>query len=152
MPTSLAEQMAVDRPFIVALLGAIALPLPTAIGRLDWLMGHPLGEAIESGFRNGRRGELLWLPPGDLPAAGVVVVGLGDDAPTAQAALDVLWEHLPPELPGSPSTVVVLPPHPLAEPLTAPWPELAATLLADAGTRRPSVGRWMGLDWEDTLV
>ena len=44
MPTSLAERMAVDRPFIVALLGAIVLPLPTAIGRLDWLMGHPLGE------------------------------------------------------------------------------------------------------------
>ncbi len=149
---SLADRMAVDRPFIVALLGAVGLPLPAAIGRLDWLMGHPLGEAIESGFRSGRRGELLWLPPGELPAAGFVVVGLGAEAHSAADAVAAMWACLPSALPGSPSTAVVLPPYPLAEPLARPWPETATALLADAGTRRPSVGRWMGLDWEDTLV
>lgn len=148
----LADRMAADRPFIVALLGAVALPLPTALGRLDWLMGHPLGEAVVAGFRSGRRGELLWLPPGDLPAAGVVVVGLGDTPPDAAAAIGIMWESLPPSLPGDPDTVVVLPPHPVAVPPAGPWPVIADALLADAGTRRPSVRRWMGLDWEDTLV
>lgn len=149
---TLIEICAEARPLLVAPLGATSLPLPTAIGRLDWMMGHPLGEAMVSGFRDGADGERLWLPPGELPIAGMLVVGLGAAPVTVEGAVARVLTSLPDELPGRPDTVVLLPPHPLASPLESPWPEVAAGLLEGAGNRHPFVRRWMGLDWEDTLV
>lgn len=148
MPTPALEQLASARAFLVAPLGPVTLPLPPELAAFDRWLGDPVAEAVRSGFFAGAAGERLWVPPGGLPLAGLLLLG-GPSAEQSWAdSFEAAWAAAPESLPGRPTTVAILPPAPFSGKLPAAWSQAGDRFVPLVAARWPFVNRWIWLDWE----